>query len=561
MKRGMGHLGVPSATPGGVGSSGWGWVVFVVAGGLLVAPGVAAQQERMGVGWGTGLLCFLGALAIYALASHRHRRRIERERLIAVRERAISRRLRAVDKLRDEVLANTSEELRNPLSDITALARSLAEGAKGELPESVVRDLEMIVATGQRLTSRVDDVLDATKLRDRSLELERRPVDLRPLVDVVLTVSRPLVGEKVILLQNDIEPGLPAAVADEHRLRQILLNLVGNAIKFTESGAVRVSASQDGEHIQLEVADTGVGIAQGRHEKVFRSFEDRESDHGAGAGFGLVLARELVELHGGRIWVESEEGEGASFFFTLPIETASTPVPLPGLGMTVGSLDGPRPPAQERVVTSASAVEGETTFRILVADDEPVNLTVVSNFLSKGPYTLDLVSSGEEALQRIDLQPPDMALLDIMMPRVSGYEVCRAIRDRWPRFELPVIFLTAKGHTSDLVAGYQAGANDYLVKPITKDELLARVETHLELLRVHRNLEQLVSQRTAQLKILSGLLPICSMCKKIRDDEGYWREVEFYINAHTEAELSHGICPTCLDENYEFLTGEPRPSR
>lgn len=530
----------------------WGWGIL-----LLVAPVAEAQERTMRFGWGSGLFLLLAALAICALAAHRQRRRVERERLIAVRERAISRRLRAVDKLRNEVLAQTSEELRTPLADITAVARSLAEGAKGELPSAVVHDLEMIVASGGRLVARVDDVLDATKLKDHSLELERRPVDLRPLVDVVLTVSRPLVEGKAIELENAIESGLPAAVADEHRLQQILLNLVSNAIQFTESGTVRVSASRLGDEIELRVSDTGVGIARERHERVFRSFEDRESDHGAGAGFGLVLARELVELHGGRIWVESTEGEGATFHFTLPIESAGALAPTDSEERTPSPTD----PLVAVGRPAVRARESEREFRILIADDEPVNQTVVTNFLSKGPYILDVVSSGEEALAHIEEHRPDLALLDIMMPRVSGYEVCRAIRQRWPRFELPVIFLTAKGHTTDLVAGYQAGANDYLVKPITKDELLARVETHLELLRVHRSLEALVSQRTAQLKRLSGLLPICSMCKKIRDDDGYWREVEVYINAHTEAELSHGICPTCLDENYEFLTGEPRPPR
>ncbi|MCP4963080.1 MAG: response regulator transcription factor, partial [Actinomycetia bacterium] len=143
----------------------------------------------------------------------------------------------------------------------------------------------------------------------------------------------------------------------------------------------------------------------------------------------------------------------------------------------------------------------------------------------------------------------DLVLLDVMMPRMSGYQVCRTIREQRSRDELPVIFLSAKNRDTDRVAGFEEGANDYLAKPIARSELLARVEAHLELLEVHRG-------QLEEDLVLRGLLPICCVCKKIRDDGGYWNQLEVYIHQHSEAEFSHGICPECLVERYPEHAGK-----
>ncbi|MCP4959585.1 MAG: guanylate cyclase, partial [Actinomycetia bacterium] len=176
----------------------------------------------------------------------------------AERERAVRRQLREVDRLKDEFLANTSHELRTPLNGITGLAESLIDGATGELPDETKSNLSMIVHSGRRLGHRVGDILDFSKLRHKSLELDSRPVDLRSLVEVVLTLSRPLVGSKELELLNAVSADLPAALADENRLQQILHNLIGNAVKFTESGSVEVSAVTGDEQIVVSVSDTGI---------------------------------------------------------------------------------------------------------------------------------------------------------------------------------------------------------------------------------------------------------------------------------------------------------------
>ncbi|MCP4961162.1 MAG: response regulator [Actinomycetia bacterium] len=186
-----------------------------------------------------------------------------------------------------------------------------------------------------------------------------------------------------------------------------------------------------------------------------------------------------------------------------------------------------------------------------------MNLQVLHNYLAAEDFDPILASSGAEALRLLGEETFDLVLLDVMMPRLSGYEVCRALREKYPIGELPVLFLTAKTRTSDVVTGLALGANDYLTKPVARDELLARVRPHLDLLHVHRNLEDLVQEKMSEVKVLTGLLPICATCKKIRDDGDHWAPLETFIDAHSEAEFSHGLCPECLVEYYRKAGLEP----
>ncbi len=497
-------------------------------------------------------LLFLGTALMLFVRSQQ--RKVAQAREAAERERLINRRLREVDQLKDDFLANTSHELRTPLYGITGLAESLIDGAAGEVPAAVKANLSMIASSGHRLGRLVNDILDHSKIVHGSLKLKGRPVDLRSLVDVVLTLQQQLVGDKDLELRNAVPGDLPAAQADEARLEQILHNLVGNAVKFTEEGHVEVSATADEKLLTVVVEDTGIGIAREQQQLIFGAFQ--QGDSGVqrafgGTGLGLTVTRELVELHGGGICLESTPGEGSRFSFTLPIsEQAIEP--------ESGSVSRPIAPAPavavqdaHRAATPASGdARSESSGLILIVDDEPVNLQVLSNHLSSEGYAVTPARSGQEALDFLAERTFDLVLLDVMMPRMSGYAVCRALRERHSLEDLPVIFLTAKNQVPDLVTGLAAGGNDYLVKPLSKDELLARVRIHLELLAVHRNLESLVEEKISHVKVLQGLLPICASCKKIRDDQGYWNQIESYIDAHSEARFSHSICPDCLEQLY-----------
>jgi signal transduction histidine kinase/serine phosphatase RsbU (regulator of sigma subunit) len=400
--------------------------------------------------------------------------------------------LQHLDQLKDEFLANTSHELRTPLNGIIGIAESLIEGATGTLSAVTCTNLGMIVNSGHRLSRLVNDILDFSKLRHQKLELQLKAVDLRAITDVILTLCHPLVVQKNLQLINQIPENFPLALGDENRLQQILYNLVGNAIKFTESGQVEVSANiiydSSNEFLEVTVTDTGIGIPADKLEQIFDAFEQVEGSgkrEYSGTGLGLAITKQLVELHGGKIKVKSVPGEGSQFSFTLPIATSkieenssSVEVVESNTSSELNRVDFkafPRKP-------SSKLQDDHSNITVLIVDDEPINLQVLVNNLSLQNYSIIQATNGEETLELIKqgLQP-DIILLDVMMPKMTGYEVTQKLREHFPATELPILLLTAKTQVKDLVTGLEVGANDYLTKPISKDELLARIRTHLNL--------------------------------------------------------------------------------
>lgn len=467
--------------------------------------------------WWAYLLYCLIVLSIVVLAYQN----AQQKRLLTLRnqtkiidnERAMNQRLKQFDKLKDEFLANTSHELRTPLNGITGLAESLIDGVAGQLPRKANHNLAMIIASGKRLSNLVNDILDFSTLKNHNLTLNTKPVDLQPLVEVVLALLRPLADKKSLRLINDIPSELPAILADENRLQQILHNLTGNAIKFTDEGQVIVSAQVIAQELQINVTDTGIGIELDKQAQIFDSFEQIDSDNNrtfGGTGLGLAICKQLVTLHGGQIEVDSQLDYGSVFSFTLPtcdqialsneatLDTIARLQPLPQ-NVTVELLSDDE--AEQYYLESkiARSNQDNQRFRLLLVDDEPVNLQVLHDHLSLQNYQLVQASSGKQALKLLKEESFDLVLLDVMMPQISGFDVCQQLRETHSVNDLPVIFLTAKNQVTDLVHSFAVGANDYLTKPVAKHELLARVETHLKLLDVNRNLELRVSQRTQQL--------------------------------------------------------------
>ena len=421
-----------------------------------------------------------------------------RQRHKLERERRIVQQLKQVDVLKNEFLASTSHELRTPLNGIIGLAESLHDGIAGPLPDQANETLVMIVNSGKRLASLVNDILDFSRLKNKTLDLRARPVDLHALTNVVLTLCNPLIGKRPITLENLIEKRI-LVIADEDRLLQILNNLVGNAIKFTEQGSVTIAATRRKNEITISVCDTGIGIPEDKLSSIFHSFEQVDAsiarDYG-GTGLGLAVTRQLVELHSGSLTVNSTLGEGSTFSFTLPCYQGDEEAQPPTVGEN--NLNAYYSEPNRDGVLSLSDGDG---FNLLIVDDDHVNRQVLSNRLALQHYHISEAAGGAQALDILrSYNCFDMVLLDIMMPGMSGYEVCSEIRKRWSVQELPVIFLSARNQVSDLVAAFDAGANDYLTKPIEKDELLFRVKTHLQLLDLNRTLERKVSERTRELE-------------------------------------------------------------
>jgi len=428
--------------------------------------------------------------------------------------------LAEIDRLKDEFLANTSHELRTPLNGIIGLAESLLEGVTGPLSVATCHNLSMIALSGRRLSSLVNDVLDFSKLKHHEIELIRRPTHLHAVAEVVLTLSRPLIGQKSLQLLNQISPDLPTVWGDENRLQQVLHNLVGNALKFTDAGLVTVSAqvlTQSEPCLAVTVSDTGIGIAPHQLARLFNSFEQGDGSierRYGGTGLGLAISKQLIELHGGQLTVESTVGQGSHFTFTLPLSSATSPANAPTKptltpvnGIPLSNLMS----EAELSTLMSPPRSADTEITILVVDDEPINLQVLINQLSLQNYHIIPTQNGLEALQYIDDNPlPDLVLLDVMMPHMSGYEVCRRLREKYLLSELPIIMLTAKNRTKDIVAGFSAGANDYLTKPFNRQELLARVSTLLSLkhaLLEHDQLAAMQLEINLARKIQESLLP------------------------------------------------------
>ncbi len=454
----------------------------------------------------------------------RKQQEIERKQKELEREQAIAEQLRRVDKLKDEFLANTSHELRTPLNGIIGLAESLLDGVAGILPDKAHFDLKMISASGRRLSNLVNDILDFSKMIDNRIELSLKPVNLHAIVEFVLALSQPSLGKKNLTLINAVNPDLPTIMADENRLQQIIQNLVGNAIKFTESGTVAVSIQEmtflgEMSFLPITVSDTGIGIAADKLEEIFKSFVQADGsvarEYG-GTGLGLAITKNLVELHGGTISVKSKLGEGSQFTVMLPSvvsdqssafsnqssafsnqssdfsnqssdfsnQSSAVSGPLSAIGIQQPTVepkfDRLEAKPENRGLETKNRLLTAESLTILVVDDEPVNQHVLGNFLTLKNYKIVQAMNGLEALKLVEEGlKPDLILLDVMMPKMSGYEVCRKVREKYPHHDVPVILLTAKNQEGDIQEGFDAGANDYVTKPFHRSELLSRIQTHI----------------------------------------------------------------------------------
>ena len=445
---------------------------------------------------------------------HSQRKRLEQERIINAR-------LRNIDRLKDEFVASTSHELKTPLNGIIGLTESLIEGAAGPLDGTIKKNLLMISQSGRRLANLVNDILDYSRLRQKDIQLRRQVIDIKILADVVIAISRPLVLKKDIFLENRIPESTLFALADENRIQQILYNLIGNAIKFTNDGLIAIDGSIREDTIEISVTDTGIGIKKEEQERIFDSFEQIDSSVSrkyGGTGLGLAISKKLVELHEGDMWVVSEKNKGSAFFFSLPqaqdpfvSKNKTVPENAPVLSQISEEFEAP--------VFNFNDETKPFTKNILIVDDEPVNLQVLENYLTMENYNIIKMTNGKAALSAINRAAEtdnsfDLVILDVMIPGISGLEVCRQIRKNYTGDILPIIMLTAKNRVSDLVAGLNAGANDYLAKPFHKEELLARIRALMPLrdLVIEReksrnkieslniSLENRVSERTAQLE-------------------------------------------------------------
>ena len=390
-------------------------------------------------------------------------------------------RLKEQDKRKDIFLTSTSHEFKTPLHGIINITQSVLEDAAGRITPQQTENLSLVVIMARRLSNLVNDILDFEKIKNNEINLCITAVDVRSVTDIVFEVCRYIVKSGRINLVNRIPYGLPPVQADEDRLRQALYNLIGNAAKFTVSGEVAVTAAIKENMLYISVIDTGIGIPPEKHEDIFLSFEQvsasRASAYG-GTGLGLTITRQLVEKMRGSIWVAwSEPDKGTVITFTLPVDLPDNASSAQTAALAETSAEiVPLPTETEQQAVKA----GE--FTVLAVDDEPTNLRVMINVFAKENYNVLTAVSGDEALRVItENRKIDIVLLDVMMPGMTGYEVCRRLREDYSLFELPVLLVTVRSLPEDVAAGFAAGANDFITKPFDASEIRARVSTLLAL--------------------------------------------------------------------------------
>jgi two-component system, sensor histidine kinase ChiS len=458
-------------------------------------------------------------------------------------EREVVAKLQKIDRLKDEFLANTSHELRTPLFGIIGLAESLLDASSSRLSKMDINHLAMIIASGKRMTAIVEDVQDFSLIRHNALKIKKIPVDVKVVSGIVSALTQPLLAYDKVKIINNILPELPPAYADEDRLQQIFHNLLGNAAKFTAQGEITIDAKIKDKCIVVSIADTGPGIPKDRFDDIFESFtqlEQSDSRTHDGVGLGLAITKNLVNLQGGEIWLESELGVGTTFYFSIPLYLGETQTDVVKVSKRIirrleanGANTDTVDLFDERTTIKDAKISVKSA-RILIVDDEPVNRRVLRNQLAAANISVVDVIDGLQAINLLKKgEKFDLVLMDVMMPHLSGYDVCKKIREQYSRQSLPIIFITAKNQLQDMISGFEAGGNDFLTKPFSRSELLVRIDIHLQLLESHRDLENKIQQRTGELQEAYRKLEALSLSDPLTG-LGNRRFFEKFITADTQ---------------------------
>jgi len=366
-------------------------------------------------------------------------------------------RLRELDQLKSQFLANMSHELRTPLNSIIGFSRVILKGIDGPLTDTQRTDLQAIYDSGQHLLGLITDILDLSKIEAGKMELTLESVDLHEIIRGVMSTAIALVKDKPIELQQSIAPVLPAVRGDARRIRQVFINLISNAAKFTEHGFIRLAAEVTPVEAVISVSDSGIGIPPEKLKRIFEPFTQVDASttrRAGGTGLGLSISKHFVELHGGRIWAESTPGEGSTFYFTLPIAPIS---PLLAGEGPEEELEQPQP-GQKLV--------------LCVDDDEGV-ITLFRRYLSKQGYQVIGLTDSAAVVTRARQLRPFAITLDVLMPHRDGWQVIQELKADPETRHIPVIMCTI---VSEKKRGLSLGASDYLVKPILEQDLLAVLE-------------------------------------------------------------------------------------
>jgi signal transduction histidine kinase/CheY-like chemotaxis protein len=392
------------------------------------------------------------------------------------------------DAAKSSFLSTVSHELRTPLTSVLGFAKIIRRRLEERLlplvpagdrkvdqaKQQVLENLGVVVAEGERLTKLIDDVLDLAKIEAGKFTWNMETLTVPELIDRAATATASLFEGQPVQLVKNVEHDLPAITGDRDRLIQVVINLISNAVKFTPSGSVTVAAHRRDGEVVVSVTDSGIGIAPADHQKVFEKFKqvgDTLTDKPHGTGLGLPICKEIVEHHGGRIWVESELGKGSTFAFAIPAQGAS-PAARP---MSLSDLV-----KQLREKVASHQPRGKS---ILVVDDDPNIRSLLQQEFTEAGYNVRLAADGREALERIREEKPGLVVLDVMMPEMNGFDVAAVLKNDPATMEIPIIILSI---VEDKERGYRIGVDRYLTKPIDTATLFHEVGELLDQGKSHK---------------------------------------------------------------------------
>ncbi len=426
-----------------------------------------------------------------------------------------------VDQMKTEFISTVSHELRTPLTSVLGFAkliqkrlidvifpaiRSQEEGSE-PVPErklkravdQVSENLAIILSEGERLTALINDVLDVAKMEAGKIEWHMQSVQISELVDRAAASTETLFEHKGLPFIRDIPEHLPEVIGDRDRLIQVLINLFSNSIKFTHEGSVTCRVRSENQQLLVSVIDTGQGIALEDQSLIFEKFKqsgDTLTNRPSGTGLGLPICKQIIEHHGGMIWVESELGKGSCFSFTLPIASIKLSDSSHNLNALVRQL-------RDHVIATAPLPD-HAQKTILVVDDEAHIRELLRQHLESEGYSVLEAKNGVEAIEIIRNTPPDLIILDVMMPTVSGFDVAAVLKNNPDTSGIPIIILSI---VEDEERGYRLGIDRYLTKPFEMEVLLKDIET-LVAQEPSKQKVLIVDENASTVKMLSHALQL-----------------------------------------------------
>jgi len=384
-------------------------------------------------------------------------------------------------------LSTVSHELRTPLTSVLGFAKITKKRLEEKIfpitdksdpktiktIEQISGNLGVVIAEGERLTNLINDVLDLAKIEAGKMEWNMEPVHIPDIVERAIAATSSLFDQKNLTLERNIEPDLPEVSGDRDKLIQVVVNLLSNAVKFTNAGTVTCSVFQKPGGIVVGITDTGIGIAPEDHDKVFEQFKqvgDTLTDKPKGTGLGLPICKEIVEHHNGRIWLESEFGQGSTFYFMLPAISADE--------KTVKHIHFNDLLRQlKKRMEHSHPTKNLNTATILVVDDDDGIRSLLKQELGEAGYIIEEASNGKEAITKIRSVRPDLVILDVMMPEMNGFDVAAILKNDPTTMEIPIIILSI---VQDKSRGFRIGVDRYLTKPIDTALLFSEIGSLLE---------------------------------------------------------------------------------